>query len=61
MRIQCALIAFTMHFSHNQTSMLHLRMLHDCHARAVVLLVKNGSSMSSCCTAGVAVGFSTIT
>ena len=33
----------------------------DCHARAVVLLVKNGSSTSSCWTAGVAVGFSTIT
>ena len=40
---------------------LRLRMSRDCHARAVVLLVKNGSSTSSCCTVGVAVGFSTIT
>ena len=58
---QCALIAFTLHFSRNLTSTLRLRMSRDCHARAVVLLVKNGSSTSSCCTAGVAVGFSTIT
>ena len=49
-------------------------MSHDYHARAVVLLVKNGSSTidnrvasppsgstSSCCTAGAVVGFSTIT
>ena len=43
MRIQCTLIAFTLHFSHNRTSTLCLRMLRDCHARAV-LLVKNGSS-----------------
>ena len=60
MRIQCALIAFTLHFSRNRTSMLRLRMSRDCHARTVVL-VKNGSSTSSCCTVGVAVGFSTIT
>ena len=40
---QCALIAFTLHFSRHRTSTLHLRMLHDCHARAV-LLVKHGSS-----------------
>ena len=51
----------TLHFSRNLTSTLCLRMSRDCHARAVVLLVKNGSSTSSCCTAGVAVGFSTIT
>ena len=43
MRIQCALIAFTLHFSCNRTSTLRLRMLRDCHARAVVL-VNNGSS-----------------
>ena len=43
-----ALIAFTLHFSRNLTSTLRLRMSRDCHA-------------SSCCTAGVAVGFSTIT
>ena len=74
MCIQCALIAFTLHFSRNRISTLHLRMLRDCHARAVVLLEKNGSStignrdastiygsMSSCCTAGVAVGLSVIT
>ena len=61
MRIQCALIAFTLHFSRNRTSMLRLRMSRDCHARAVVLLVENGSSTSSCCTVVVAVGFSTIT
>ena len=53
MRIKCALIAFTLHFSRN-------RMSRDCHASAVVLLVKTGSSTFSCCTAGVAVGFSTI-
>ena len=43
MRIQCALIAFTLHFSRNRMSTLRLRMSRDCHARAV-LLVKNGSS-----------------
>ena len=43
MRIQYALIAFTLHFSRNRTSTLRLRMSRDCHARAV-LLVKNGSS-----------------
>ena len=37
------------------------RMSRDCYARAVVMLVKNGSSTSSCCTAGVAVGFCMIT
>ena len=40
---QCALIAFTLHFSRNRTSTLRLQMSHDCHARAV-LLVKNVSS-----------------
>ena len=59
MCIQCALIVFTLHFSRNRTSTLHLRMSRDCHARTVVL-VKNDSSTSSSCTAGVAVGFSTI-
>ena len=43
MRIQCALIAFTLHFSRHRTSTLRLRMSRDCHARAV-LLVKHGSS-----------------
>ena len=43
MRIQCALIAFKLHFSRNLTSTLRLRMSRNCHARAV-LPVKNGSS-----------------
>ena len=43
MRIQCALIAFTLHFSRNLTFTLRPRMSRDCHACAV-LLVKNGSS-----------------
>ena len=60
MRIQCALIAFTLHFSRNRTSTLRLRMSRDCHASAVALLVKTGSSTSSCISAGVAVGLSTI-
>ena len=40
---ETGLIAFTLHFSRNRTSTLHLRMSRDCHASAV-LLVKNGSS-----------------
>ena len=36
-------------------------MSRDCRARTVVLLVINGSSTSSCCTAGVSVGSSTMT
>ena len=56
MRIQYALIAFTLHFSRNRTSTLCLRISRDCHASAVALLVKTGSSTSSCISAGVAVG-----
>ena len=44
MCIQCTLIAFKLHFSRNRTYTLRLRMSRDCHVRAVVLLVKNGSS-----------------
>ena len=57
---QCALIAFTLQFSRNRISTLCLRMSRDYHASAVFLVVKTGSSTSSCCTAGVAVDFSTI-